>query len=134
MSDLPQWCPLCPTNTYHDPANCPIHQRRAADARTPSFTDDEIATIRQALHDRAIFQSCRMFPASPTSQAGHIWFSGKHADIEQRVLTTCLSSWGLPTSVIAWVLGDPSPAPCAECHGVHRVGRQQPPTLPPLWG
>lgn len=25
MSDLPRWCPLCPTNGYHDPANCPTH-------------------------------------------------------------------------------------------------------------
>lgn len=23
VRDSPRWCPLCPTNGYHDPAKCP---------------------------------------------------------------------------------------------------------------
>lgn len=29
---LPRWCPLCPTNGYHKPENCPYAKAKVAKA------------------------------------------------------------------------------------------------------
>ena len=45
MSD-DKWCPLCPTNSYHQPHNCPIHT-----ATIVPMSDD--ATEAWAAHKEA---------------------------------------------------------------------------------
>ena len=75
-----------------------VQERRAADTHTPSFTDDEMT---------AIFRLLR----------------GVHCTLPSIAVDYCCDEclrgtfhkYNAPQSVIAWVLGDPSP--CPSCGG-----------------
>ena len=74
---------------------------RAEQARTPSFTDDEMETIRRALE---------------------CWWEHCTCDDYHDVKNDPVDK--MTTRLLAWVLGDPSPAPCAcEPNALPAFGR-----------
>ena len=93
-------------------------ERRAADTRTPSFTDDEMETIRKALLHSA------------SNAARHAYPQGNpNLRVEGYLVRKAL----LPQHLVPWVLGDPPPAPCAVCGGSGKIEVNFP-TAPPTWG
>ena len=68
-----------------------VQERRAADTRT-TFTDDEMEAMRAAMKGMSF-----------------------HMGLSVHNQRSWLKAYGLPDNLIAWVLGDPSPAPCETC-------------------